>query len=139
MKNAYQFAMAMATAALFAVLLLAPAPSRGQAPAPANADDKAKAARAKRIAQQFEAQARVLTVFDRQGNVVTTVGGRAVYVGTRSQLVFSPDRTRLAVIKKNLESGDDDLWVLDVATGNSTQITCSQTLEAAWAPPRCRR
>jgi len=120
-KNSYQVAMVMATAALFGVLLLAPMPGLGQAPAPANAGDQA--ARARRIAQQFEAQARVLTVFDRQGKVVATVGERAIY----NWPVFSPDRTRLAVIKEDLESDTVDLWVLNVATGRNTRITSNQT------------
>jgi len=123
-------------AALSAVLLLAPMPGLGQAPAPATADDRAKAARASRIAQQFEAQARVLTVFDRQGKVVATVGERAIY----SQPVFSPDRTRLAVLKNDLESETRDIWVLDVATGKSTRITSNQISEQefvlwpVWSP-----
>ena len=123
MKNTYQVAMVMATAALCAVLLLAQPPGPSQAPAPASADDNAKALRAKRIAEQFERDARVLTVFDRQGKVVATVGERAIYGAP----VFSPDRTRLAVIKSDLEGETEDLWVLDVATGKSTRITSNQT------------
>ncbi len=134
MKNTYQFAMVMAAVALSAALLLAQAPGLGQAPATASADDKAKAAKAKRIAEVFERDARVLTVFDRQGKVVATVGERALY----NQAVFSPDRTRLAVRKFDLESETEDLWVLDVATGNSTRITSSQKGEPAravvWSP-----
>ena len=128
--------MVMATAALSAVLLLAPMPGLGQAAAPANAEEKARALRAKRIAEEFEADALVLTVFDRQGKVVTTVGERALYF----QPVFSPDRTRLAVIKSDLESETQDLWVLDVATGNSTRITSNQTIRQervqapVWSP-----
>ena len=128
MKNTYQVTMVMATAALCAALLLAPMPGMGQAPAPATAGDQAL--RARRIAQQFEAQARVLTVFDRQGKVVSTVGERAIY----SQPVFSPDRTRLAVRKVDLESDTSDLWVLDVATGKSTRITSNQNREEAGTP-----
>jgi serine/threonine-protein kinase len=132
-KNSCRVAIVIATAALFA-LLLAPAPGLGQAPAPAKAgdqpDDKAKAARAKQIAEQFERNARVLTVFDRQGKVVTTVGERALYWDP----VFSPDRTRLAVTKRDLESETWDLWVLDVATGKSTRITSSPKREPARAP-----
>jgi len=129
-KNTYQVAMVMATAALSAALLLAPMPGLGQAAAPATASDQA--VRARRIAQQFEAQARVLTVFDRQGKVVATVGERAIY----NWLAFSPDRTRLAVIKSDLESETVDLWVLDVATGKSTRITSNQrdTDEDAQSP-----
>ena len=129
MKNTYQFAMVMATAALSAALLLAPAPVLGQAPPPAQMSDPAGD-------QAFEANARVLTVFDRQGKVVTTVGERALY----NQPVFSPDRTRLAVLKRDLESDIVDLWVLDVATGNSTRITSNQTQEQertrwpVWSP-----
>jgi Tol biopolymer transport system component len=133
-KNTYQVAMVMATAALCAVLLLAPAPALGQAPAPATAADKDKAVRARRIAERFERDARVLTVFDRQGNVVTTVGERALY----NRPVFSPDRTRLAVLKNDLESETVDLWVLDVATGKSVRITSSPKREPArdpvWSP-----
>jgi len=130
MKNTCQLAMVMATAALSAVLLLAPLPGLGQAPAPTTAGGQFT--RAIRDAQQFENQARVLTVFDREGKVVTTVGERAIY----SQPVFSPDRTRLAVIKVDLESDTVDLWVLDVATGNSTRITSNQKRneETATAP-----
>jgi len=132
-KNTYQVAMVMATAALGAVLLLAPLPGLGQAPAPATAGDLAL--RAKRIAEQFERDARVLTVFDRQGKVVSTVGERAIYFAP----VFSPDRTRLAVIKNDLESETGDLWVLDVATGKSTRITSNQTRQErvqtpVWSP-----
>ena len=128
MKNTYQVAMVMATAALGAVLLLAPLPGLGQAPAPATASGQFT--RAIRDAQQFEERALVLTVFDRQGKVVSTVGERAIY----NWPAFSPDRTRLAVIKRELEIDTEDLWVLDVATGKGTRITSSQTDEEMWFP-----
>lgn len=73
--------------------------------------------------------------------MVTTVGERAVY--NNRQQVFSPDRTRLAVIKRDPESGSGDLWVLDVATGNGriTSSTSSQNETAllrerapVWSP-----
>ena len=81
MKNAYQLAIVITGAALSAALLMAPAPAMAQVPTPADSDEEADAARARRIAERFEANARVLTVFDRQGNVVTTVGERAIYRG----------------------------------------------------------
>ena len=129
----------MATAALSAALLLAPilsglAQAPGQAPAPASAAEKEKILKDKRIAQQFEAQARVLTVFDRQGKVLKTVGERGLY----DDPIFSPDQTRLAVNKLDLESETEDLWVLDVVTGKSTRITSHQKRENArgvvWSP-----
>lgn len=124
MKHIYLIAIVIAAAALFAGFLLVQAPDRGeQAPAAANADDKAKALKAERIAEEFERDARVLTVFDRQGKVVTTVGERAIY----SSPVFSPDGTRVAVNKFDLESDTVDLWVLDVATGKSLRVTSNKT------------
>jgi len=133
-KNTSTIMLVIAAAALSVALWLALAPGAGQAPAPPNADDKDKALRAKRIAEQFERDARVLTVFDRQGKVVATVGERALY----NQVAFSPDGTRLVVNKFDLESETQDLWVLDVATGKSTRITSSLRLEPAsmgvWSP-----
>ena len=78
MRNADQVAIVITGAALSAALLMAPVPAMAQVPTPANAI---------RNAQQFEANARVLTVFDRQGNFVTTVGERAIFENP----VFSPD------------------------------------------------
>ena len=127
MKNSAHRVIVTSTAALSAVVLLAPVPAVGQAPSPASQADEA---RARRNAERFEANARVLTVFDRQGNVVTTVGERAIY----EDPVFSPDGRRLAVTKADLESETEDLWVLDVATGHGTRITSSQREEEAWTP-----
>jgi Tol biopolymer transport system component len=122
MKNTYRFAIAIATAGLSAALLLVPAPGLGQTPTPASVEDQA--ARARRIAQQFEAQARVLTVFDRQGKVAATLGEPAIY----SDLALSPDRTRLVLAKRDLESGAWDIWVLDMTTGKGTRITTSSQM-----------
>ena len=130
MKNTYLIAIVITGAALSAALLMAPVPIMAQVPTPANANDEANAAKARRIAQRFEAQARVLTVFDRQGNVVTTVGERAVYRNP----VFSPGRTRLAVFKNDLENETLDLWVLDIATGEAVRLTSNEPRELAWTP-----
>jgi len=92
------------------------------------ADDSGDAARAERIARRFEAEARVLTVFDRTGQVVGTVGDRGVYFDP----VFSPDRTRVAVTERDFEADTRDLWVLDVATGQRTRITANPTRAEAW-------
>ncbi len=126
MKTTYPVAIMIATA----VLLLAPVPGAGQAPLRVIADDQAQAERAERIAQQFERNAAQLTVFDREGQLMRTVGERAIYL----QPKFSPDRTRLAVTKLDLEAETRDLWVFDLATGNGTQITSSQPRERAVTP-----
>lgn len=88
------------------------------------------------IAQRFEANARVMHLFDRQGRLLETVGDRAVY-GT---FAVSLDGTRIAAIKQNLEEETHDLWVLDIASGSTTRLTTStkgsdqRTLLPVWAP-----
>src|SRR5262245_19320061 len=131
------YAPVVLTAVTTAILLLvALAPMDGQAPALARAGGEPNEARTKRIAQQFEARAQVLTVFDRQGKVLTTVGERGIYEAP----IFSPDRSRLAVIKIDLESETRDLWVLDATTGATTRITSNQIFEVEqvrwpmWSP-----
>src|SRR2546426_1079006 len=119
MKKSAQIAMVMTTAALAAALMLAPGLGFGQAPNDAKADKARAAAKAKAIAQQFEANARTLTIYDRQGKAVTTVGPRAIY----NTPVFSPDAKRLVASKVDLEKEVQDLWVFDIATGSSIQFT----------------
>ncbi len=128
MKHSCWIAIFTAAAALAGFLLI-PAPGLGQAPAN---DEKAKAkaaAKAKQNAKNFEDRATVITFLDRQGKTVGTAGERTRYNAT----VLSPDRTRVAVVKRDQEAENEDLWILDVATGKSTRITTSP--KDAWQPP----
>src|SRR5262245_19014559 len=86
--------------------------------------------RARIISQIMEVNARQLTLFDRQGQLVTTFAPRDLY----NQPVFSPDKTRMAVIKQDLEKEATDLWVFDVATSKGIPITSSKTREGANSP-----
>jgi Tol biopolymer transport system component len=86
--------------------------------------------RAKVIAQIMQANARQLTLFDREGKEIRGVGPRDLY----QQPVFSPDSRRLAVIKQNLEKEAVDLWIYEIATGAGKQMTSSGTRETAVAP-----
>ena len=101
----------------------------GQGPLPTDPVERAKV-----VAQFFEANARRLTLFDREGKEVAVVGPRDVY----QQPVLSPDRTRVAVIKIDRDKEVSNLFIIDVATGDSTQITFNQTREQttnpAWSP-----
>ncbi|MCZ6641067.1 MAG: hypothetical protein O7F71_05790 [Gammaproteobacteria bacterium] len=121
----------VATTPLLMVMLLG---CSGDVPPLAGAedqvDDKAQAAEAEEIARRFERNARVITVFDREGEVTQTIGERAMYFHP----VLSPDKSRVAVIKVDLEAESADLWVLDVATSGSVRITSSQSLERVQAP-----
>ena len=131
MTKRFEVARASTAVALSILLLFASARGLSQAPPDAQAQAAANAALAK---ANFERTASTLTVYDRRGQVVRTVGERALY----RDPVFSPDRTRLAVAKIDLESDTEDIWVLDVATGDSTRITSNQTLDRTrwpvWSP-----
>ena len=73
-----------------------------------------------------------LTVFDRQGNVVTRLGE----VGSYSQAAFSPDGSRIAVVKNDPDTDGRDIWTFDIATGKSTAITSDAPPDSApiWSP-----
>jgi mono/diheme cytochrome c family protein len=73
-----------------------------------------------------------LTVFDRQGAVVSRIGEPGAY----SQATFSPDGTRLAVIKRDADSDAQDVWTFDLATGKGRAVTADDDADAApvWSP-----
>ena len=112
-------------AVVLAALLLAAVP--GQAQLPKDPEERAKV-----IAQIMQANARQITLFDRQGNELGQLGPKDLY----NQPILSPDSKRVAVIKTDLsfEKENNDLWVFDVATGKGTQITFSQARESATSP-----
>src|SRR5690242_4404451 len=96
-------------------------------------DDRARVeaeARERAIARAIAQNSSQLTLFDRQGKVVATVGPRDLY----TQPVLSPDRARVAVIVPDLHKQTNDLWVVDVASGQRTQVTASQPREPVAAP-----
>jgi Tol biopolymer transport system component len=128
MRTSYKIALAAWAAALFTVLLMAPPHGRGQSAE----DEKAKgaAAKAKAIAQAVELNARTITVFDRQGKAVATVGARGLY----NTPVLSPDAKRIAITKADLEKEVQDLWIMDVATGSNIQLTAGKSREISATP-----
>jgi Tol biopolymer transport system component len=74
-----------------------------------------------------------LMVFDRQGTVVGRVGEPGFY----SQAAFSPDGSRVAVVR---DAASQDIWVIDVATGKGTAITSDAFQDRApvWSPDGSR-
>jgi len=114
--------LVIAMGVAFAVLLTA-TPGEAQLP-------RDPAERARVISQIMEVNSRVLTLFDREGKVLGVVGSRDIY----NQPVFSPDATRMAVIKPDLDKETNDLWIIDVASGRGRQITSSKAREGANSP-----
>jgi len=77
-------------------------------------------------------QLQQVTIFDRRGQVVQKVGEPGMY-GVPS---FSPDAHRLLVMKADLQTGQADLWTIDLASGKNTRLT-NDTLpknNALWSP-----
>ena len=64
-------------------------------------------------------QLRQLTMLDRAGKTVGTVG----QPGRFGEVRFSPDGKRLLAVKIDPQTGINNIWVYDVATGNATAVT----------------
>jgi len=73
-----------------------------------------------------------LTIFDQGGKVVRKVGEPALY----SIGAFSPEGNRLLVMKKDLDTGQEDLWVLAIDTAKATRITDDTRFKTTplWSP-----
>lgn len=91
-------------------------------------DDTIDADKARRLAERFERDAKVLTIFDRAGEVVTTVGEPQLYgVG-----VMSPDGTRIAVPILDLAAETFDVWIVDVDSGESRKLRSNAKNSEEW-------
>ena len=64
-------------------------------------------------------QLQQITIFNRQGEVLQKVGDPGLYSGPS----FSPDGARLLVTRNDLQTGQADLWTIDLATGKNTRLT----------------
>ena len=62
------------------------------------------AERARNIARQLEQNARTLTLYDRQGKVISTIAEKHIF----NQPTLSPDAARIALIKPDLEKEPDE-------------------------------
>ena len=123
MKSLYRIAALVAVAtALLAPTVLAQG-------ALTNLTPEERAARSRAIAQA-RTTSNQLTVFDREGKVLQTVGQKDFY----QQPSLSPDGNRIVVIKQDPDNETADAWVIDVATSKGIQITTSQPREFVSAP-----
>jgi Tol biopolymer transport system component len=64
-------------------------------------------------------QLRQITLLDRDGKPVSTVGQPGRFGAIR----FSPDGKRLLVMKIDPQTGNNNIWVMDIASGKATAIT----------------
>jgi eukaryotic-like serine/threonine-protein kinase len=73
-----------------------------------------------------------LTWFDRQGNIVGTAGKPGLY----RTLTISPDGKRVAFERADPESGNRDIWLLEIASETVTRFTSDPAWEAfpTWSP-----
>ena len=101
-------------------------------------DKEAAEARKKRNALQFENNATTIVFYDRTGKRTGSLGERTLY----GETVLSPDGSRVAVVKNDLDNETADLYVLDVKTGASTRLTTSARTEfvmgPVWSPDSSR-
>jgi Tol biopolymer transport system component len=77
-------------------------------------------------------QLQQITIVNRQGEVVQKVGEPGLYSGPS----FSPDGAHLLVSRNDQQSGQTDLWTIDLATGKPTRLT-NDTLpkiNPLWSP-----
>jgi Tol biopolymer transport system component len=73
-----------------------------------------------------------VTIFDRKGQVLKKVGEPALY----SQPAFSPDGSRLLVMKEDIKTGQRDFWILDIDTAKATRISDDTRFKVTplWSP-----
>jgi eukaryotic-like serine/threonine-protein kinase len=76
--------------------------------------------------------ARQLTVIDRSGRTL----GLVAEPGPYGQPSLSPDGSRVAVIHNDVESGNQDIWTFEIATGKSHVVTSDSAPDSApvWSP-----
>ena len=117
--------------AIAALCLALPMHAFGQELSKEASDKAAAEARAKRNAQTFEINASTIVFYDRTGKRVGgPLGDRALY----QQTVISPDGSRVAVVKFDLQTESGDVFVLDIASGASIRLTTSARTEFVQAP-----
>jgi hypothetical protein len=73
-----------------------------------------------------------LTVVDRSGAIVSRVGEPGFY----AQAAFSPDGRGIAVIRTDVDTGHQDVWTFDVASGRGRAITSDEAIDSSplWSP-----
>jgi WD40-like Beta Propeller Repeat len=89
-------------------------------------------ARMQQLQRIAQAPSQRITLVDRQGTSIATIGEPALL----SQAAFSPDGTRVAAVVTNRESGYSDIWIYDAAGGRSQPLTADEEADTTpvWSP-----
>ena len=79
-----------------------------------------------------ESPHRQLTIIDRQGREIRTIGEHGPY----GQPSLSPDGAKVAVIRSDAETANQEIWAFDVATGKRRVVTSGRAPISApvWSP-----
>jgi len=77
-----------------------------------------------------------LTLFDRQGKILGTVGEPGPY----TFMAFSPDGKRVVSTRRDLQSGAENLWMMDLVHGINTRFTFDSVADIlpVWSPDGTR-
>jgi hypothetical protein len=77
-------------------------------------------------------QLRQLTMYDRQGKVLNRIGQPGFY----NQANLSPDGTKAVYMRNDPQSGNVDIWTMELASGKATPITSDTEPQNApiWSP-----
>jgi hypothetical protein len=80
--------------------------------------------------------ARQLTWVDRSGKVAGTVGPPGVYDNFR----LAPDEKRIAFDRSDFQSGNTDVWVMDLIRGTTSRLTFDPAMDnlPIWSPDGLR-
>jgi Tol biopolymer transport system component len=75
-------------------------------------------------------QLQQITIYDRDGKVVSKVAEPGLYGAP----AFSPDRSRLAVLRNDLTTAKTDIWIYDIDTGKGTPLKIEVPSAPMWSP-----
>ena len=82
--------------------------------------------------QDVASEHRQLVWFDRGGKQLGLVG----QAGIQSSVSLSPDEKRVAVVRDDLQTGNRDIWLVELARGTSLRLTSDEAWDwyPVWSP-----
>jgi hypothetical protein len=86
--------------------------------------------------QDVASERRQLVWFDRRGTQLGFVG----QAGVQSTVTLSPDAKRVALVRDDPQTGNRDIWLLELARGTSLRLTSDEAWDRypVWAPDGSR-